>query len=555
MKGYYVVCGISAFQNLPPEAQLPAVGTDLPLIEDLFRDWMKMEAALKGLPAEKPSLNLVLKQIQSWAGNLKEEASLVLYISTHGACTATGFYLLETDVATLADDSFNTMSCITPRQIAETISKPSLKQVLVILDCCHAAKGITEFTAVHDSADLKLGTDQDRKVDFLASSRTAAVPDGQFAPAFSKIARALGISSNDPFLSLPEIVQSLKSDPALSGDKVWHRSVLSFTSPCQRLPNGSAFGTVLSESGKQRIVERLAEGMKHSGESTAGWLCFAWHESGMRRLSENRATWQAQLFDRLGRKSGAIALLEGFLLMTNSADPAEQIMICVQEEIATSIEPDLLAKEELLKDNRIAGRASFEKYRAWTQSPTEIHIERPHGKPERRSVVINGIELPEQCSTDDGHPLKVICKPSNSIHFIVPVKSLSDDFEGVPVFGQPVGYRHAVTVHPWERWMAQDQWLYAREDMFQKWKDMDSNGSTILASGDGLDELLQGGNPVLLFPKGLSFPQAATFGAVPWQLWPRTLMAQRKASEATATLIFDSPDFWPTRKSKLELQA
>ena len=128
----------------------------------------------------------------------------------------------------------------------------------------------------------------------------------------------------------------------------------------------------------------------------------------MRRLSENRATWQAQLFDRLGRKSGAIALLEGFLLMTNSAEPAEQILICAQEEIATSIEPDLSAKEELLKDNRIAGRASFEKYRAWTQSPTEIHIERPHGKPERRSVVINGIELPEQCSTDDGHPLKVL---------------------------------------------------------------------------------------------------------------------------------------------------
>ena len=66
---------------------------------------------------------------------------------------------------------------------------------------------------------------------------------------------------------------------------------------------------------------------------------------------------------------------------------------------------------------------------------------------------------------------------------------------------------------------------------------------------------LQGGNPVLLFPKGLSFPQAATFGAVPWQLWPRTLMAQRKASEATTALIFDSPDFWPARKSKLELQA
>jgi hypothetical protein len=556
MKGYFLTCGVSNFANLADGQQLPAVSQDLPRLRTLFENWMRLEPVPGIAAAESGIIRAALTSLETWAGNLREEVTLVLYLATHGMCPATGYCLLESDAEFLADNSLNTGKTVAASAIANCISKPMLAQVVVILDCCHAALGAIEFTKQVLGVELKHGHTE-RKVDFLCSSRTAAVLDGQFVPAFEAVVRDLGRQSSKGHLDIAEIVAAIEKAPGLKGEKVWHHPCLVSTAPCQRLPNGHVFTGVLSASDRLRIVESIESALLEEDKLPRDWLLLAWHEAGCYPLTDAQSSWQWQLQERMGRREGAaIALLESFRALADGGGPVHTALQKAQEEIAALQQPDAERRTELLKTARAQGIKAFEEFRHWHQQPAEVHIERAPGKAERGTVAIAGIALPLAATEDAKSPGRIKITPGQTIHFLLPHKQIQDQVEAVQNLGKPLGKRHCVTVHPWERWFSEEE-VYARADMLRKRQDMAAVGSALaLQPGANVGAEISEGTPVILFPRGIESVSTANFPPDAWQQWPAALQNQRNANPpADAVLVFDAPGFWPAHKSRLELRA
>ena len=219
---YLIAAGTSKYKNMPEDRQLPSVKDDLRRIVKLFQGEFGYERVLAGL-GDNPPNDYFRTQLSDWLKDRERTDSdiIVLYYSGHGAPEGGEHYLLMTnsDERNFAGTAFPTA------EIGKMLRNTPIRQMMVILDTCHAAMGGSDFGVVAQDyvASLKADYGENRGFYTLAAARPKeeAAADGVFSAAFDRALRkppsACGNSEQELLSSYDKLVEAINEDFKASG--------------------------------------------------------------------------------------------------------------------------------------------------------------------------------------------------------------------------------------------------------------------------------------------------------------------------------------------------
>jgi hypothetical protein len=142
---FLIAAGTARYRFLPESRQLPSVESDLRRIVKLFVDKLGYERALLGL-AENPESGYFSERLGQWLSAPERSSTdrIVLYYSGHGAVVMNEHFLMMTN----SDDTNIAGSAVPTANLARMLARTQIRQMIVILDTCHAAAGGGDFLVI-----------------------------------------------------------------------------------------------------------------------------------------------------------------------------------------------------------------------------------------------------------------------------------------------------------------------------------------------------------------------------------------------------------------------
>ncbi|MBL9172641.1 MAG: caspase family protein [Verrucomicrobiales bacterium] len=575
MDRYFLTTGTGKYPHLE-DADLPKVPKDLEAMTALFRDRCQLRALPDQIAPSGRSLRECLKGIQDWNRSRAAESAIVVYHSSHGVVVDGEFYLCDEESRMAGGESWNTETLLEVRRVARSLCGGRTKQLLLILDTCHAGAAVGDVNKVFARFDEDFAPAQGLKVHVLvACRRREEAVDGAFVEAFVTAVDRLGARYRDRrFLDLGQIVDEMRS---VIGNRqtVELREILNQPGECQRVPNPAVHGAVARFSQSDlllRVTELLTKNGALEGENTdQNWLWYAWHEGGMCRDTALDKGWREHLAARADRGlsggiCGVVCLLEGFGAMTRSL---ESDLHSLQRDWNQLRLADLEA-------SRAEGQRRFREYQQWRKELTpELQVTvRDDGGFEVVPVLVvqspgadraRWTQEPLPLAPHAGNDIPSVLSSLGDLtgravnkipmRLMVPMAQLSAA-HGDQLFTRQKTLRQSVplTLHALERWALggtkdpQDAraWKAVRSLILELRRTMDPGVAVrILKTGEPekLSPCLEEGIPVILVSELQSAPNSTR-----WSEWPDQVRQarDRRDNPDTATfLIYDVPEFTP----------
>ncbi|WP_084093922.1 caspase family protein [Amycolatopsis rifamycinica] len=198
---YLIAAGTRLYQHY---AELPAVHTDVERIVTLFAS-MGYERILESVSLD-PIAAEFEDALSAWCSTAELAADdvVVIYYAGHGDRPLGGRYRL----ACVDSEHHRPRSWLSLQNLAEVFGSSPLRNVLFLIDACHAAAGAAEISTVTDAivATRTRGDNLGSGTWILGSARHRDLADdGAFALAVSRAAEA-GDGPSQQFISPAEIV-------------------------------------------------------------------------------------------------------------------------------------------------------------------------------------------------------------------------------------------------------------------------------------------------------------------------------------------------------------
>ena len=215
-KRFLIAAGTSRYKNMPEDRQLPSVEDDLSRIVKLFQGEFGYERVLAGL-GDNPPNDYFRTQLSDWLKDRERTDSdiIVLYYSGHGAPEGGEHYLLMTD----SDETDFAGTAFPTASIGKMLRRTKIRNMMVIMDTCHAAMGGSDFGAIAQQYISSLKADYGETIGFYALA--AARPkeeagQGAFSAAFERVVRkppsACGNSQQEFLSSYDRLVEAINED-------------------------------------------------------------------------------------------------------------------------------------------------------------------------------------------------------------------------------------------------------------------------------------------------------------------------------------------------------
>ena len=141
---FLIATGTAKYRLLPEDCQLPSVAGDLRRIVTLFVDKLGYERVLLGL-GENPESGYFSERLGEWLNDADRKSTdqVVLYYSGHGGVVMGKHFLMMTN-----SDANNVGTAFLTANLGLMLSGTPIRQMMVILDTCHAAAGSIDFQAI-----------------------------------------------------------------------------------------------------------------------------------------------------------------------------------------------------------------------------------------------------------------------------------------------------------------------------------------------------------------------------------------------------------------------
>ena len=216
---YLIACGTSDYQHLHPDKQLPGVKDEVETIVKIFTEKFGYTRVLDEF-GSNPNRR-ILKGLADWltADERTDKDIVVFYYSGHGVITPDGHYLMmeATEEATIIQTGLKTEELIKVLIIPELNltearrRKIKLKEILFIIDTCHAAGGGGDILkAFFDKIVPQLRYDRNIGIYVITSSlyKQTAITGG-FANAFERTVNEC-FGEAKPYIATGTIIDSIK---------------------------------------------------------------------------------------------------------------------------------------------------------------------------------------------------------------------------------------------------------------------------------------------------------------------------------------------------------
>ena len=143
--GRFLIAAGTADYKFQPDLNLPSVAVDLGRIVDLFVSKLGYERVLLGL-GENPESGYFGERLGKWLSDpdRKKTDQVVLYYSGHGVVVGGEHYLKMTN----SDDRNIPTTAFLTSTLGRMLAGTRIRQLMVILDTCHAAAGGNDFQAI-----------------------------------------------------------------------------------------------------------------------------------------------------------------------------------------------------------------------------------------------------------------------------------------------------------------------------------------------------------------------------------------------------------------------
>ncbi len=555
MEGYFYAGGCAEFPLLGKQFRLPNVKSDVEKVTDLFQSRLRLKPVFPGLDALETPLLQVLSDTHQWSGERHDEIALVFYYATHGICEGNdGLRLCHAESERSDSGDLNPAQLVKAELIAECLKGGSIKQLLLILDCCHAAAGTSEIRRVFEKFDGKFSSSSGVRVDLIVAARAREYAnDGGLPSNLAKAVETIGSEAEGSHLPIEKVVTVLKERTDTALQTVEYHPVIGHLETSVVFPNPEP---LIDAAQDRKQLGSLKEIIANHGDEANDQqrLWFAWFDRGKIPSKTTDTGWFAHAEERMERPLDGeivpiVRMIEG--------------LACIEPELEAALhawqENYLEGRSGDLQKSRASGIALHREYGQWLEeNPVEIQVSKllPDEPGRVVPVVLENVEgktyrfpLPMLAGHDSDVARcfdALVQMKEPALRFLVPHEDMNAAHgeESYEMAGECIAFKKVckLTLHPYERWFDR-KWALVRNKLKRFRIKMASKGAVQVVNRDNAEvsQALKAGAGVIL-----AADDQEGFQVEAWEEWPEMLLGARESDDAIETfLVFDGPEYLP----------